>query len=78
VTLQVHQTGVQQERTIAFAKEIRSSVHRAMAKGHGTKDLCGPEGLSTEDFVKLVRIVKLVSNPSMLHCLPSCVLRVGG
>jgi isocitrate dehydrogenase len=51
---EVHQEGAEQERTIAFAEEIRNCVHGAMAKGHGTRDLCGPEGLSTEDFVELV------------------------
>jgi len=34
-----------------FTTGIRSAVHKAMASGKGTRDLCGPSGLTTEQFV---------------------------
>ena len=40
--------------THAFASNIRNVVHRCMVEGQGTRDLCGPEGLTTEDFVAAV------------------------
>ena len=30
---------------------VRSSIHEAMVSGQGTRDLCGPSGLTTEAFV---------------------------
>ena len=34
-----------------WVTSLRSSVHEAMVAGKGTRDLCGPAGLTTEDFV---------------------------
>lgn len=36
---------------ITFTNNIRALMHRAMVSGHGTQDLCGPTGLTTEGFV---------------------------
>jgi len=36
---------------IRYAESIRTHVHDCMADGKGTRDLCGPDGLTTEDFV---------------------------
>lgn len=37
-----------------FAEKLRKTVHKAMVEGQGTRDLCGPEGLTTEQFVEVV------------------------
>ena len=29
-------------------------MHRAMVRGYGTRDLCGPAGLTTEQFVDYI------------------------
>ena len=34
-----------------FTIGLRKAMHVAMASGNGTRDLCGPEGLTTEAFV---------------------------
>lgn len=33
---------------------LRKSMHTCMVAGQGTRDLCGPEGLTTEGFVEAV------------------------
>ena len=33
---------------------LRSIIHKCMVEGQGTRDLCGPEGLTTEQFVEVV------------------------
>lgn len=38
----------------AFASNVRLAVHRAMVDGEGTRDLLGPSGLTTEQFVGAV------------------------
>jgi isocitrate dehydrogenase len=37
-----------------FTNKLRTIVHKAMASGKGTRDLCGPNGLTTEEFVDYV------------------------
>jgi len=37
-----------------FTTNMRSIIHKAMASGMGTRDLCGPSGLTTEQFVTYV------------------------
>ena len=39
---------------ITFTGKLRMSMHRAMVSGQGTRDLCGPSGLTTEQFVDTV------------------------
>lgn len=34
--------------------KLRAAMHGCMASGHGTRDLCGEEGLTTEGFVDVV------------------------
>jgi len=38
----------------AFASNIRAATHRCMVDGEGTRDLAGPSGLTTEQFVDAV------------------------
>jgi len=38
----------------AFTEKMRSIVHKAMSGGMGTRDLSGPSGLTTEQFVTFV------------------------
>lgn len=38
----------------SFTNDLRSIIHKAMANGKGTRDLCGPTGLTTEGFVDYV------------------------
>jgi len=33
---------------------LRESMHACMVAGKGTRDLCGPSGLTTEDFIATV------------------------
>eukprot|EP00697_Spironema_sp_BW2_P007810 gnl/Spiro4/22200_TR10933_c0_g1_i1.p1 gnl/Spiro4/22200_TR10933_c0_g1~~gnl/Spiro4/22200_TR10933_c0_g1_i1.p1 ORF type:complete len:506 (+),score=157.29 gnl/Spiro4/22200_TR10933_c0_g1_i1:56-1573(+) len=40
---------------IEFTNKLRAVIHRCMVAGLGTRDLCGPSGLTTEQFVSLVR-----------------------
>jgi len=37
-----------------FTDGLRSIIHAKMVAGEGTRDLCGPEGLTTEQFVETV------------------------
>jgi len=37
-----------------FTNKLRTIIHEAMASGKGTRDLCGPAGLTTEGFVEYV------------------------
>jgi isocitrate dehydrogenase len=37
-----------------FTSRMRDSVHRLMVAGRGTRDLCGPSGLTTEAFIAAV------------------------
>jgi len=40
-----------------FTTEMREIIHLAMISGKGTRDLCGPDGLTTEEFVDVVGAV---------------------
>jgi len=42
------------EDLVKFTKRIRTLIHKAMISGHGTRDLCGPSGLTTEQFVDFI------------------------
>jgi len=39
------------EAIVSWTNKMRKCIHKAMVEGRGTRDLCGPEGLSTEQFV---------------------------
>ena len=38
----------------SFTAELRAAMHALMVSGKGTRDLCGPAGLTTENFVDMV------------------------
>lgn len=42
------------DEIIEFTNTMRKEIHTAMAKGKGTRDLCGPVGLTTEAFVAYI------------------------
>lgn len=39
---------------LAFTAKLRKVMHKCMVAGQGTRDLCGPSGLTTEQFVDVV------------------------
>lgn len=39
------------QEILDFTNNMRTQVHLAMATGKGTRDLCGADGLTTEEFV---------------------------
>eukprot|EP00951_Prasinocladus_malaysianus_P020452 scaffold167312_cov20-Prasinocladus_malaysianus.AAC.1 len=42
----------EESRIIQFTTVMRKIIHHLMATGRGTRDLCGPSGLTTEEFVE--------------------------
>ncbi|CAD7931570.1 unnamed protein product [Amoebophrya sp. A25] len=42
------------EALIAWANKLRDSMHACMVAGKGTRDLCGPSGVTTEGFIDVV------------------------
>ena len=36
---------------VTFTNQLRKHIHEAMVAGKGTRDLCGPDGLTTEEFI---------------------------
>ena len=38
-----------------FVEKVRNTMHECMVHGLGTRDLCGPKGLTTEQFIEAVR-----------------------
>mmetsp|Transcript_42045 Transcript_42045/g.50962 ORF Transcript_42045/g.50962 Transcript_42045/m.50962 type:complete len:490 (-) Transcript_42045:482-1951(-) len=42
------------EQVEEFTLKLRESMHKLMVAGQGTRDLCGPAGLTTEEFVQAV------------------------
>ena len=45
---------IDRERTHAFTAKMRSVIHQLFREGKGTRDLCGPAGLTTEQFIDAV------------------------
>eukprot|EP01051_Picozoa_sp_SAG22_P018088 SAG22_NODE_2949_length_2082_cov_1.586989_2_plen_247_part_00 len=43
-----------QEAIMAYTVQLRALMHKAMVNGKGTRDLCGPTGLTTEQFVDYI------------------------
>jgi len=39
---------------LKWCARLRREIHRAMAQGYGTRDLCGDKGLTTEQFVDYI------------------------
>ena len=52
----------EQERVFEFTNRMRESMHKCMVAGQGTRDLCGPEGLTTEGFIDVVAST-MMGNP---------------
>jgi isocitrate dehydrogenase len=48
----VHDVDV--HRVAEFTSKMRSVIHQLFREGKGTRDLCGPSGLTTEAFVDAV------------------------
>jgi len=54
----------------AFTGELRGAMHALMVSGKGTRDLCGPSGLTTEQFIDSIaealseRVQPLISSAS--------------
>ncbi|KAK3285804.1 isocitrate dehydrogenase (NAD(+)) idh1 [Cymbomonas tetramitiformis] len=46
--------GPEAEKIIAFTNNLRKVMHQLMVEGKGTRDLCGPAGLTTEQFIEAV------------------------
>ncbi len=42
------------EELLAYTAAMREAIHKAMVSGKGTRDLCGPSGLTTEGFVDYI------------------------
>lgn len=59
---------------VNFTSELRSVMHALMVSGKGTRDLCGPSGLTTEQFVDAVadalhtRITPVITEPVCMRC----------
>jgi isocitrate dehydrogenase len=43
--------GVSEGPVYEWTEKLRAAIHKAMVAGEGTRDLCGPSGLTTEAFV---------------------------
>ena len=53
-----------------FCDDVRTTIHKAFVSGHGTRDICGPEGLTTEAFVDVVGSVLDRSAPRTILNVP--------
>lgn len=42
------------ERLLSFTRNLRKVIHKLMVTGQGTRDICGPSGLTTEHFISKV------------------------
>jgi isocitrate dehydrogenase len=39
---------------LPYTAGLRATIHRLFREGRGTRDLCGPGGLTTEQFIDAV------------------------
>ena len=53
-----------------FCDDVRNTIHRAFVSGHGTRDICGDDGLSTEAFIEIVGAVLDKSLPKTVFNVP--------
>jgi len=53
-----------------FCDDVRNTIHRAFVSGHGTRDICGDDGLSTEAFIEIVGAVLDKSLPKTALNVP--------
>jgi len=42
------------QRATKYTSTLRQALHNTFRYGQGTRDLCGPEGLTTEGFIDVV------------------------
>jgi isocitrate dehydrogenase len=42
------------DRVLPYTAGLRATIHRLFREGRGTRDLCGPGGLTTEQFIDAV------------------------
>ena len=47
-------TAQDRERLLLFTADLRAAVHETFASGEGTRDMMGPEGKTTEEFMDAV------------------------
>jgi hypothetical protein len=47
-------SGNADRRILEFVEDVRTTIHKAFVSGHGTRDICGQDGLTTEAFVDIV------------------------
>mmetsp|Transcript_16893 Transcript_16893/g.19170 ORF Transcript_16893/g.19170 Transcript_16893/m.19170 type:complete len:530 (+) Transcript_16893:125-1714(+) len=50
---------------IEFTRRLRRIIHRAMVEGKGTRDISGPKGLTTENFVSYIAGIIKKTSPEM-------------
>lgn len=63
------------EAVVNWTNKLRKSIHKAMVDGKGTRDLCGPGGLTTEQFVD--EIASMMSTESAEEVVASNGLKRG-
>jgi isocitrate dehydrogenase len=65
-------TSIHAKGILDFTTELRSVIHGLMVSGKGTRDLCGPSGLTTEAFVEEVaeQLGARVQPPALEPVLP--------
>ena len=56
---------IKKDPLIEFTSRLRRIIHRAMVEGKGTRDISGPEGLTTEKFVTYVAGLIKKTSPAM-------------
>jgi hypothetical protein len=50
----IHSQGADKEAVDNFVKTLRSALHNTFRYGQGTRDMVGPKGLTTEQFIDKV------------------------
>ena len=57
----LHFDAEKKTRVFEFTKTLKNAIHATFRYGQGTRDMAGPEGLTTEQFVdKVKRIVDVM------------------
>ena len=71
-----HLEGSESEKKMKnYTRTLRKALHNTFRYGQGTRDLCGPEGLTTQKFVtkvasRLDRYLKLIDDGKLLPSHP--------
>lgn len=56
---------VEEDPLHEFTSRLRRIIHRAMVEGKGTRDISGPQGLTTEAFISYVAGLIKKTSPEM-------------